>query len=288
MPETVGDVSLAMLDKAQTYELARAAGITCPETWNVATEEDARALVDAVPFPCALKPLYSHLWARHFTVKVLVAHDREELVAHLARVVGLGLEVLVTEIVPGPDDLVWDYRTYVDAAGEPQFEMTTRRLRCYPVHFGNNCYLATWRNDEVAEEGRRFVQGIGLRGLADVEFKRDPRDGRLKLIECNHRFFGAQELLRRAGIDIGRGTYLHAAGEGWPVMQHERDVRLWFVAKDLRAAKQLRAEGELTWPSWVRSLARRDVYTPVLALDDLGPTLRNARTKLGRRLPIGG
>ena len=43
----------------------------------------------------------------------------------------------------------------------------------------------------------------GLRGVANVEFKRDPRDGRLKLIECNARFTAANGLLTASGIDLG-------------------------------------------------------------------------------------
>ena len=54
----------------------------------------------------------------------------------------------------------------------------------------------------MRELGLAFLRGAGVRGLANVEFKRDERDGRLKLIECNYRFTAPNEQFRRAGMDL--------------------------------------------------------------------------------------
>ena len=76
----------------------------------------------------------------------------------------------------------------------------------------------TDRNPEVAELGLRFFQGVGLRGLANVEFKRDARDGRLKLIECNHRFTAPTGLLRAAGMDLPLFVYNRLTGRPLPAV----------------------------------------------------------------------
>lgn len=285
LPETAGETSLAMLDKSRTYQLARAAGIPCPRTWSVRDETDLEELSGRLPFPCALKPVHSHLFARHFPVKVLLAGDAQELLGHLARTLELGLEMLVTEVIPGPETATWTYSTYLDDLGEPVFGLTRNKLRSYPVHFGTNSYLVTRWQPEVAWAGLRFLRGIGLRGLAHVEFKRDPRDGELKLIECNHRFVNVNEVLRRAGLDVALFTYRRALGQSTPRMDGWReDVRLWFPARDLRAAREYRREGQLTWPGWLRSLAHTRLYTPVLAFDDPWPAAAGAWRKLRRRV----
>jgi D-aspartate ligase len=284
VPETAGEVSLAMLDKTRTYELAREAGIPCPRTWQVRSEADAVRIAREMTFPCALKPVHSHLFAKHFTVKVVLARDGNELLVGIGRMRELGLEMLVTEIIPGPDHLNWAYRTYIDERGEALFGLTTNRLRSQPIHFGTNCYLVTRWHPEVAETGLRFLQKVGLRGLAYTELKRDPRDGQFKLIECNHRFGNAQEVVRRAGLDVALFVYRRALGQQTPPMDSWReDVHLWFPARDWRAARDYRRERELTWPGWLQSLARRRVYTPVLALDDPRPSLSNVWHKLRRR-----
>jgi predicted ATP-grasp superfamily ATP-dependent carboligase len=274
-----------MLDKLRTYELARAAGVPCPRTWPLDGGVDPAALAGELPFPCALKPLHSHLFARHFTVKVFLAHDRQELLRQVERTRELGLEMLVTEVIPGPEPATWVYSTYVGEDGEPLFGLTRNKLRSYPVHFGTNSYVVARWNPEVADAGLRFLRGVGLRGLANVELKRDPRDGQWKLIECNHRFVNVQELLRRAGLDVALFTYRRALGQPTPPMEVRREgVRLWFPARDWRAARDYRRARELTWPAWVRSLVRRRIYTPVLSLDDPRPLATAICGKLRRRL----
>jgi D-aspartate ligase len=282
-----GEVSLAMLDKVRTYELAGEAGIACPRTWTVSRPEDAAGLAAQVVFPCALKPVHSHLFARHFgSAKVFVVNEERELEARLTGTLALGLEMMATEIIPGPDHLNWTYRTYLDERGEPVFGITTNRLRSHPIHFGTNTYLETRWNPEVAETGLRFMQGVGLRGLAYTELKLDQRDSTLKLIECNHRFGAAQEVVRRAGLDVALYAYSRAAGLPPPLMNRWTEgVRLWFPARDTRAARDYVRAGELTWAGWMRSLARRRVYTPSFVWDDPRPSVANFWRKVFRRLP---
>jgi D-aspartate ligase len=286
MLDYAGDTSLAMLDKHRTYELAREAGVPCPRTRTVRAAEDLEGIEDEISFPCGLKPVHSHLFAKHFDVKVLVANGPSELRAHLGRTVELGLEMLVTEIIPGPESRTWTYSTYLDERGEPLFDLTRIKLRSFPVRFGNASFTRTRWHPEVAEAGLRFLRGVGLVGMAHVEFKLDPRDGELKLIECNHRFVNVQELLRRSGLDVAPVAYARALGRPEPPMGRWReDVRLWFPAQDLLAATEYRRDGELTWAGWVRSLARPPVYLPYLALDDPGPSVRAVSQRLwGRRL----
>lgn len=280
-----GETSLAMLDKERTYALAREVDVGCPRTWVVRDEDDLRRASDEFPYPCALKPIESHKFAKHFSKKVFFADDYAQLSAALEQTLALGVEMLVTEIIPGPDDSNWAYRTYIDNAGEPLFQITTQRLRSRPIHFGTNCYLVTRWDQEVADAGLRFLQGIGLRGLAYVEFKRDSRDGSLKLIECNHRFGAAQEVVRRAGIDVSLLAYRRALDEPTPPVSSWREgVRLWFPLRDFKAAREYRRHGELTWPRWLASLLRPPVYLPVFAFDDVRPTAHHLHKRLSRVL----
>lgn len=283
LPETAGDVSLAMLDKARSYELGRAAGIPCPRTRTVATLADLEGIADELDFPCALKPLHSHLFAKYFPTKVLIAADEAALTSALEQTTALGLEMLVTEIIPGSDALTWSYTTHLDDHGTPLYELTRNKLRSHPIHFGTNSYVVTRRNPEVAALGLRFLRSVGLRGMAHVEFKWDARDGQLKLIECNHRFVAVTELFHRAGLDVALFAYCRAVGITPPAMDTWREgTRLWFPYRDARAAQEYRQAGELTYRQWVRSLAHRRIYTPVFAWDDLGPSLLHLSLKVRR------
>jgi D-aspartate ligase len=271
-----------VLDKARTYELAAAAGVPHPRWVAAAGEVDAHAT--GIGFPCAVKPLHSHLFRRHYggMLKVLEAADQDQLDAALGRLRLTGVDGMVTEIVPGPDDSFTSYYTYVDDAGRPLIDVTKRKLRQWPVRFGYPCYEVSNRDQEVIDLGRRFVAAAGLRGLVNVEFKRDSRDGGLRLIECNARLTGASELVRASGVELAQLAYARAARLPDPPLDDYREgVWMWHPVEDVRALLAYRRDGELTARRWLRTLMHRQRF-PILARDDLKPTIVRC-WRLGRR-----
>jgi D-aspartate ligase len=268
-------VVLDMLDKNRTYALAGELGIDAPQTFTVRTRADVDAIAGRVAYPCALKPVQSHRFQRRTGSgrKAYVVADAAELRERFAETLELGVEMLVTEIIPGSDDQVFGYHSYLDEHGQALFELTKRKLRSYPVQFGLGCYHETTVDHELAELGRAFMRKVGVRGLANVEFKRDARDGRLKLIECNHRFTAPNEQFRIAGIDIALFTYCRLAGLPTPVVDGYRPgVRLWHPGTDARAFLALRRRGELSLAAWLRSVARPQHF-PLFRWDDPQPSL---------------
>jgi len=285
--EANDEVALAMLDKERTHALARDAGVPTPRTYRVRTLEDAREAAASLDFPCALKPLRSHVFARHFgiTRKLLVAADERELEIAFAELHGLGVDMLATEIVPGRDDQFSSYYTYMDRDGEPLFHFTKRKLRQFPPRFGLGSYHETTWDPEVAHLGLRFFRSVGLRGVGNVEFKRDSRDGRLKLIECNHRFTAATDQVRHAGIDIPLLAYNRLVGRPDPPLDRYRSgKRLLLPVADLRAFLALRREDEETTLGYLRSVLRPQHF-PMLDLRDPMPTVAALGVKLRRHLP---
>ncbi len=251
-------VLLAMLDKEQTYAIARRLGVPAPSTWSVRTAEELEAILDDVPFPCSLKPRHSHLFQRHFGVKAFAASGKDELRAAFARADHLGLEMIVTEVIPGGEDRYCSYYTYLDDRGEPLFHFTKRKPRQYPNGFGTGTYHVTDWNPEVKELGLRLLQGAGVRGIGNPEFKRDPRDGRLRLIEVNSRFTGCNEILVKSGIDLPLLVYNRLTGRPLPAVDSYRtDVRVVVPLGDYLAFRQMHRRGELGWGDWLRSLAHR-------------------------------
>jgi predicted ATP-grasp superfamily ATP-dependent carboligase len=121
--------------------------------------------------------------------------------------------------------------------------------------------------------GKRFFHGIGFRGLGNIEFKRDPRDGQLKLIEVNARFTAAQELLVQAKMDIAWIIYLHVTSGVVPATNgYKEHLRLWYCLEDFGSYRDLRALGQLSFLSWLRSVARPQVL-PYFSLRDPKPAV---------------
>jgi D-aspartate ligase len=252
--------SLNMLDKARAYELARAADVGAPHTVTVTDLHQLTGL--DFMFPCGIKPLYSHRFAREFKTagKGVTVATVEQARRVLAPVLEAGHPMLLTEVIPGPDDQFRSYFTYIDENGEPLLHFTKRKLRQYPTHFGLGCYHLTEWNPEVARLGFQFARAAGLRGLVNMEFKPDPRDGQLKLIECNPRFTEANGQVRAAGIDLALVAYNRLFGLPLPPVDSSKDhLAMWYPVDDIRAFREYRRRGELTTAAWLRTLARRQV-----------------------------
>jgi predicted ATP-grasp superfamily ATP-dependent carboligase len=262
---------LDMLDKGRTYEIARKVGVPVPRADPVSSLEALRALAADYQYPCALKPVHSHRFRRHFDVKAFVANSPAELESCYRSIDATGVEMLLTEIVPGVDDEYCSYYSYLDEDGSPLVNLTKRKLRQYPNGFGMGTYHMTKWEPEAAQLGIQFVQSAGLRGLVNVEFKRDARDQQLKLIECNARLTAANEVVRRAGVDFARIAYDRALGRPVaPPATFREGVYEWHPVADYRAFRQYRSHGQLTTVQWLASLMHRQSI-PLVALDDLAP-----------------
>lgn len=295
--EADDEAVLACLDKARTYEIARTAGILTPRTHTVRGQADLGAALEDFRFPCGLKPLHRHVFERRSPIrdKVIVARDRAELDSLLTAMLALDLEMQVTEIVPGRDENIVVHTTYLDENGQPLMDFTHRKLRQRPIHFGVGSYVVGESLPDVAEAGLRFARAAGIRGLAVTEFKRDPRDGLLYLIECNARFNLAVALLRASGYDLPLLAYKRALGLPGPPMGPPRwGEHLWHPGPDFRSFLDYRRCGEMTTTQWVGSLLHPQRFSlwsladPWPSIVELGATLgrglRLARRELGIRV----
>jgi D-aspartate ligase len=96
-------------------------------------------------------------------------------------------EIIVQEIIPGGSHEQYSVGCLFNRT-EPLASLVARRLRQNPVDFGNaTTYAETVDNPELAEAAHILLKKIHYKGICEVEFKRDPRDNRFKLLEVNPR-----------------------------------------------------------------------------------------------------
>lgn len=280
----------AMLDKLSTYEIAVEAGVPTPRFWRLDDPGDLDRYRDELIFPLIVKPLRSHEYTAAFPglTKFRIAEDSLELLTAYRELAAAGVGVLLVEHIPGADDLLCSYYTYLDSSGSPTFDFTKRILRRHPPGMGVGCYHVTDWNPEVRDAALRLFKHAGLRGVANAEFKRDVRDGQLKLIECNARFTAGNCVVVSAGIDLAQHVYLRILGENHELPQQYRiGVRLLYPSVDLRSFLALRRTGELDLVGWLRSLAHPQTF-PVLRWDDPVPALARGATRLRRCIARAG
>ena len=264
---------LCMLNKLCTYRAARTAGVPTPRFWSARSVAEIEASRDEFVYPLLVKPELSHVFFAKYQRKYLVVNSYEELQQTLRSVEEKDVRFLLVEYMEGPDDRACSYYTYLDGDGKPLFHYTKRIIRRYPMNEGFACYHVTDHIPEVRELSLRLFQHVGLRGLAHAEFKRDQRDGQLKLIECNARFTGANGLVAKSGFDLGQFVYNRLTGQPQEKLTNYRDnMYEWYPVEDFLAFCQLRRRGEITFRQWVKSLLHRQLL-PVFRWTDPAPSL---------------
>jgi D-aspartate ligase len=272
------------LDKLRTLELAEAAGVDAPRHWTLANEKDLAAIRGTVIFPVLVKPMQSHKFSKVFRQKLFVIKDSfDELCDKVKLAWQHGIDVFAVEMIPGPDSQLSSYYTYRLGNGTKLFQFTKSIIRRWPVNRGNACYHKTGWLPETAVAGEKFFDAVGLLGLGNIEFKRDPRDGKLKVIEVNARFTAAQELVRRAGVPIDLMIYCHLTRQQVPAAtQGTKELRYWYPLRDFLAFLELRKRGELGLLGWLKSIATTAHVFPLVSLTDPMPMLGAGRAILQR------
>ncbi len=204
-------------DKRLSHELAARAGVPHPRTWSVGSDEEAARL--DLAFPVIVKPAVKESFNALTVAKAWRVDSREDLRQRFTEAVELlPVEmVMIQELIPGSGkDGDGEQLSYAALCrqGAPLAHVVARRTRQYPPDFGRaSTFVETVEDPEVEELSRRLLGHLGFDGLVEVEFKRDPRDGELKLLDINPRVWGWHTLAQRAGIDFPYLAYRLARGE---------------------------------------------------------------------------
>jgi D-aspartate ligase len=193
------EITRRVLDKAITYRFAQEVGVDIPRPYGAASRVTA-ARLDLL-FPLIVKPLQSARFWEIFGKKLFVVRDRAELIAAVDRVEQSGIAADVFDLVPGPDDQVYNYTMYLDRWGRPAAEFALRKIRKAPRFFGVGRAAMTAELPHLRERTIALLQHIGWRGVASVEYKLDPRDGRYRLMEINGRCPLTNALPTRCGVN---------------------------------------------------------------------------------------
>jgi predicted ATP-grasp superfamily ATP-dependent carboligase len=238
-------------------ETAEAAGVDIPTTGHPRSAAEARAIADDIGYPVLVKPADPVEFKRRHRRQAFRCETPTELDA------AFGLaephEPMVQELVPGGDDELYTLGSYLDATGRPLGVFSGRKLRQTPPSVGT-CRVgeAVWVQ-EVVDSGLRFLAALGFRGLSQVEFKRDPRDGRFKLMEINPRLYQWHGLAAACGVDLPRLAYRDLLGLPVPDSEFRGEGKRWaitFLAKERPAFQR---------PRYVDAVFARDDLRPAAA-----------------------
>ena len=210
-----------MTDKARFTQVCAELGVPHPRTRTLRAGQADATDID-LAYPVVVKAA-STAEFHHVDFagkkKVDVAASRDELAAVLDRIAGAGFtgELVVQEFIPGGDDEMGAVNLMSWPDGVARFGIFGQVLleEYTPGALGNSVAQITGPNSEAVENARRLVDHVGWAGFANLDLKRDPRDGVYRFLELNPRVGRSGYSVTAAGYNVAR-MYVEAFVEGLP------------------------------------------------------------------------
>lgn len=279
--ESSDGAHLRLMDKRSLYEAAAEAGVRTPWMHHVSTRQE----LDDLPltYPCILKATLGHLARSRVGFGTTRIDTPAELAEKAGTLLDHGLDIVLTELVPGPETALEGSVLVRDAEGRITLRYGRRKIRQWPVDYGVGSLLESADVPQVHVEHLRLLEHAGFVGIASCEMKRHADNGRLHLIEINVRIPGNFGLSQACGADGPWRLYSTLAGLPLPAQPTPIDGRrVLLPEEDLRSVLFRLRHGLVTGPEVARSLRGvRDVGT--LSLRDPRPGLALVGGLAGRR-----
>ena len=238
--ESEQSAHLALMDKSSLHDLATRAGVPQPRVVSVRSSSELGEAAAQIKFPCLLKPAMSHIWRRRFGERrVIVVRDADALAASAAPALDAGLEMLVSEYVPGPVRNIETAVILRCGDGKLPLAYTKRKIYEHP-ELGAGTLHETCEAPDTLILAQRLLDAANFVGLASVEAKRNASTGEVVLMEANVRLPQGFGLGDAAGVDASWRLYATLAG--LPLRQQppqRQGVRLVVATRELHALGEL-------------------------------------------------
>ena len=165
-----------------------------------------------------IKPALREAYNPLTVAKAWRVDDRRSLIARYDEACSMMAPelIMIQEVIPGWGEAQFSYAALCQD-GRPLASVVARRARQYPMDFGRfSTYVETIDDPGVVEPSVRLIEAARYTGLVEVEFKRDPRDGRFKVLDVNPRVWGWHTL-----GSAWESIFPISCG-GWPVAKQSR------------------------------------------------------------------
>ncbi len=271
-PQQSPALASALVSKKEMYFLAKQHGVPTPEASFPQSIDDVLTFCETANFPVTAKGIDGARLKRQLGAGVIIAENRSDLLGIYERLdESERSNVMLQEYIPGADDSIWMFNGYFDSSSDCRFGITGRKIRQYPVYIGQTSLGICLRNDFVYETTVRWMKELSYKGILDIGYRYDARDGQYKVLDVNPRIGATFRLfVDQNGMDVARVIYLDLTGQ--PVSQGAaREGRKWMVEDaDIASFLRYRKDGKLTFPQWLKSLPgiEEGAY---FAADDMRP-----------------
>lgn len=206
--------------KHESMRFARKIGVNVPKSISIKSNEDL-IRTEKICFPIVLKTSDSGLE---------YCNNTDELVRNYEVLKRASLTaVLAQEYIVGSGHGF--YALFNKGTLKAMF--MHERIKEYPITGGPSAVAKAYYDENLIEQGLNLLKALNWHGVAMVEFKKDFRDGKFKLMEINPKLWGSLDLTIAAGVDIPYLMVLQAMDVDFePITNYKRDVVYRWIFPD--------------------------------------------------------
>lgn len=233
VPTPQWDITKFALNKELTYSLAAENGIPIPNTIHLRNVEELQKM--DVNYPVIIKGVEGLNFYRKTGLKAFRANSLDELKMIYEKISDQidFSETIIQEEIPGGTDLVYSFCSFYKN-NELLGVWTGRKIREHPMGLGTGTFAESVYVPEIVELGSKLLRAINYYGISEIEFKKDPRDNKFKLIEMNARTWLWVSLAMRAGVNFPYMLYKDMMGDGIaPVKSFKEGITWMHIYTDL-------------------------------------------------------
>ena len=221
-----------LITKNDQYMFCKCNAIDYPKTDTL--ENYLKSDKSNMMYPLLIKP---DVWDEKTLLKgipkTLILETQDDLQEHLPRlneILAHGINMLISEVIPGDDCHIYRYVAYRSKDGQCLGEWIGRKLTQHPEGYGVFSTISNQAPYEILLIGRKIFEKMDLWGINDVELKYDARDQKYKYIETNYRTSMFHRLGHLSGVDLCYIRYLDTCGMSSPKQIQNRDINIHFVS----------------------------------------------------------
>ena len=259
LPDVAPGLPRQLASKSGLADLCQLHGEAAPRNRTPHSVAELRAMAADIGFPVVLKN--DRAWLRltnpavASTTLVASMAELEELMASWLSMPS----VVVQEYLPHECAEDWMVNVYVVNDADSTVVFTGIKLRSWPPHAGVTAVARSLWNADLAERTIAFCNAVGFRGIADLDWRLDFRDGVFRLLDFNPRL-GAQFQMFETedGVDVVRALHLDLTGRARPTLPQVEGRR--FVVEHLAVPAAL-AYRRMPGKGWTAG-ANGTAYSP--------------------------
>ena len=281
-PQQDPELARTLVSKKDMYALAKKSGVPTAEITLPKSLADVESFAHSAKFPVLLKGSDGNRLKQRTNRKMVIVSTPEELVRLYQEMEDPeDPNLMLQEYIPARAGADWMFNGYFNADSNCLVGFTGQKIRQTPVYTGMTSLGICRSNAIVIKRTVDWMKQLGYKGILDIGYRYDHRDGEYKVLDVNPRIGATFRLfVGREGIDVARALYLDLTGQSVPVSACS-EGRKWMVELDLKSCIDYYRDGNLTIREWCDSL-RGIKELGYFRKDDLRPFAKFLSTGMRR------